>query len=300
MEERRRERDARRDYEYEARKRLYSECGPLLLQLVELSESAYRRVASLARTAAQGDLPADGRGWLADPKGYYYLSTAYWLLAPLAVVKLLQRRLTLLDFSLDRRIFTQYSLAKELYDSFAGDFRLARLEPALAYRPEVADAEQKKHERPQEYAKQGMYRGLVDIAAEALIVNDPASGPRLRSFGEFEEDSLNEATPVRKALKRMEYLLVNFHPATRPVFWRILVAQAHIYLALLQTRAGADEGVAAVPSIPARERQAFDWRQQGENVGDQAVLVEPFAAAEGYLRERLNYLLEGKASPSVT
>lgn len=34
------EKNARRDYEYEARKRLYQQYEPLLFQLVELSESA--------------------------------------------------------------------------------------------------------------------------------------------------------------------------------------------------------------------------------------------------------------------
>ena len=56
------ERDARRDYEYEARKRLYSEIQPLLFQLKELSESAYRWVMSLARTAQQDQLSWLSRG----------------------------------------------------------------------------------------------------------------------------------------------------------------------------------------------------------------------------------------------
>ena len=34
------EQTARRDYEYEARKRLYQECEPILFQFAELSESA--------------------------------------------------------------------------------------------------------------------------------------------------------------------------------------------------------------------------------------------------------------------
>src|SRR3954453_17928998 len=75
LDEKRRERDALRDYEYEARKRLYHECGPVLLQLMELSESGLRRVAGLARTAAQGNLGPDDTSWLADRLSYYHLST---------------------------------------------------------------------------------------------------------------------------------------------------------------------------------------------------------------------------------
>jgi DNA repair exonuclease SbcCD ATPase subunit len=69
------ERDARRDYEYEARKRLYSEIQPLLFQLQELSESAYRWVMSLARTAQQDQL-----SWLS--KGYFLSTTLYRFTAP--------------------------------------------------------------------------------------------------------------------------------------------------------------------------------------------------------------------------
>jgi hypothetical protein len=43
------EQAARRDYEYEARKRLYQECEPILFQFVELSESALKRIYALAR-----------------------------------------------------------------------------------------------------------------------------------------------------------------------------------------------------------------------------------------------------------
>jgi hypothetical protein len=298
LEEKRRERDALRDYEYEARKRLYHECGPLLLQLVELSESALRRIQGLARTARQGNLGPVRPSWLADTRGpypqpYYFQSTVYWLLAPLAIVKLLQRRLTLLDFSLDRRIFTQYSLARELYDTFSADFRLAAREPILPYDPESEIAPPRREQEPQVYCKQGIHRGLVDIAAEALIT-DTGSVGRIKSFGEFEQEYQVEGSPVNKAFSRVEYLLLNFHPKTRPVFWRLLVTQAHLYRALLQTHVRSGEQALVtgmpVPAIPLAERPAYDWRKPGEQVSDKMVLQDPFDVAEGYLRERLQYL----------
>ena len=49
-------RNARVEYEYEARKRLYTECGPLLFQLAELAERALGRIAGLAHSAAEGNL----------------------------------------------------------------------------------------------------------------------------------------------------------------------------------------------------------------------------------------------------
>src|SRR5215469_15350797 len=57
------EQAARRDYEYEARKRLYEECEPILFQFAELCESALKRIYALARNARDGNLGPD-RFWL--------------------------------------------------------------------------------------------------------------------------------------------------------------------------------------------------------------------------------------------
>lgn len=55
-------RDARRDYEYEALKRLYAECEPLLFQFFELAEDAESRVRALARDCRMGNLRPNGTG----------------------------------------------------------------------------------------------------------------------------------------------------------------------------------------------------------------------------------------------
>lgn len=60
LDEQKAEKNARRDYEYDARKRLYQECEPLLFQLVELSENALSRIFSLARTSRQGSQSKEG------------------------------------------------------------------------------------------------------------------------------------------------------------------------------------------------------------------------------------------------
>ncbi len=303
LEEKRRERDALRDYEYEARKRLYHECGPLLLQLMEMSENGLRRIAGLARTASQGDLGPQKPSWLAEPQSYYHQSTAYWLLAPLAVVKLLQRRLTLNDFSLDRRIFTQYTLAKELYDSFSADFRLARRDPVLAYDPEGQGAKDKRKANPSVYWKQGIHRGLVDIASEALIAVEPGTVGRVKSYGEFEQEYQTENSPVNRAFRRLEHFVLHFHPAARPVLWRMLIVQAHLYRAILLTHEGPGRQPGPPLSIPAKDRTAYDWRtasERGGQVEERAALGEPFELAEAYLRERVGYLFEQAESQRVT
>jgi hypothetical protein len=90
--ESRAERDAHRDYIYEARKQLYTELQPLLFQQAELSEGAYFRIKGLARYSRQGRLQPGQESLLQEE--YYLTSTAYRLIVPIAVFKLIQRRLT--------------------------------------------------------------------------------------------------------------------------------------------------------------------------------------------------------------
>jgi hypothetical protein len=120
------EKDARRDYQYEARKRLYQQYEPLFFQLVEFSDNALWRIYSLARTAREGKLGPDRISWL-SPKSFYYnyytTSTIYKLLSPLVFLKLIQRRLTLVDLAVDPHINDQYALAKWLYISFTESFK---------------------------------------------------------------------------------------------------------------------------------------------------------------------------------
>jgi hypothetical protein len=67
------ERNARRSYEYDARKRLYAVTEPLLSQLSERAGEQRAGVLGLARTARNGNL-GSGRNWLTkDP--YYLHST---------------------------------------------------------------------------------------------------------------------------------------------------------------------------------------------------------------------------------
>src|SRR5689334_13412477 len=107
------EQTARRDYEYEARKRLYEECEPILFRFAELSESALKRIYALAKNARDGNLGPD-RFWLSTDQ-YFIRSTIYRLFAPLSTFKILQRRLTSMDLKLDKNINIQYQFAKVLY-----------------------------------------------------------------------------------------------------------------------------------------------------------------------------------------
>src|SRR6188472_3102202 len=84
--------------------------------------SALRRIEGFSRNAREGYLKPN-TGWLSTEDGYYMISTICRLVAPLAVFKVMQRKLTAFDVNLDPRIKIQYLLVKALYRSFSGPNR---------------------------------------------------------------------------------------------------------------------------------------------------------------------------------
>src|SRR5688572_9154609 len=155
------EKGARRDYEYEARKRLYAEFEPMLLPLLEDGETAMHTVVSLARSARNGEILRDGKGWLNAP-GYYLLSSVYRVLVPLARIMLLKRRLTFVDMRLDSAIARQYLLCKCLALSFTDDFELPRAGTVLEYDPHNSNADKLRKPKPALFAHQGVSFNVLD------------------------------------------------------------------------------------------------------------------------------------------
>ena len=225
------ERAARRDYEYEARKHLYAQCDPLLFQFVELSDNALGRITNLAKACQDHSVRADGAGWLDHP-GYYFLTTMYRLLVPCVIFQLLQRRLTLLDLRLDSRIGTQFALCRTVYLSFRSDWDLAHTEPRLDYNPDHGDAGTLRVSKPAVYHRQGIYAGHLERAVEALIVAEAGQPSRFLRYGEFAAAYANTGSEVHQAFAPVADLFFGFHPATRPVLWRVLLVQTCLYRAV--------------------------------------------------------------------
>jgi hypothetical protein len=289
LEEERAERSARRDYEYEARKRLYEECEPLLFQAVELAEAARSRVVSLARTARNGKMAVDGSGWLAGP-GYYFKSTAYLLFAPATTFRMLQTQLTVVDLGLERRLRTHYELLKLVFQSFNADFDLAEraVPEPLPYEPDKTDPGESDRDKllassPQRYARQGVYRGVLDVVVEALIVDDAASErSRCMTFGEFLRDWDRSGSDLHGIRGTLFELLGGFHPARKPVLWRVLLAQYLLYTVLLRD----DPLGAPLEPLSDSEIRALDWRREPGEATDDAIRA-PARAAEAYVRDKL-------------
>jgi hypothetical protein len=308
--EKKAEHDARRDYEYEARKRLYQECEPILFQFAELSESALRRIYALARNAKEGNLGPD-RYWLSTDH-YFIRSTIYRLIAPMAAFKLLQNRLTNIDLKLDRSINIQYILAKILYYTFSSSPDLARCDPAIPYDPDQIGAESKeleestKRERrvkyPEKFWLQGLKVGTIDILAETLIVSEKGgdNNSRIKSFGEFEQQFFKKsdiiASQNNNTFEVFFTIFSYFHPRTRPVLWRVLITQAYLYNAIKNIRNNEEEfNISNYDEFVKlfeieKVKSKCNWIQSYEVVTDEEFNI-PFKAAENYLKTQLTDVL---------
>jgi len=276
---------ARREYEYDARKKLYEAYEPLLFQFNELSENALRRVIAIARESRRGKLE-ENKGWLST-SGYYLDSTMYRLLIPLATFNLMQKKLTMFDLKLNPFFHQQYLLAKLLYHTFAHDIRIASIEPEIKnYDPNLILKEDSN------FRKQGIFIGIIDNIADVLVIKDES---RVMTFGEFSKCMSNNSE--RKYFQPVVEILTNFRPRHAPVLWRILMAQAFIYRSILVNyeKHYEKENVnlkEILLSIPSNWRSKFDWRQEIDrnSIPDKLVLEDPFDAVETYLHERVREL----------
>jgi hypothetical protein len=274
------ERDARRDYEYDARKRLYAVIEPLLFQLYEALEEAHYRVRSLARTSRDNRL----LDWL-YPNGYYLNSTVYKLICPAVFLRLMQRQMTFVDMRVDETIRIRYQLLKLYSRSLTDDFVIAPTKPPLQYDPNNEQWRELKSKDSATYMRQALVLGDLENICDALIVVDADHCARAKTFSEFEAYLANSAND--ESMQEILTLFTGFSPIGRPVLARLLVAQAVMAQLILSTYGQETE----VKDLPKRlesivnsqtAKQALAW-QNGVACGDL-----PIALA--YWKERLSWL----------
>ncbi|UQU66790.1 hypothetical protein COUCH_11200 [Couchioplanes caeruleus] len=165
---------AKREYEYEALKRLYTVARPLMFQLGEACEVSNRRIDKILLGVIK--LHAGSSS---------LVTTAYRLGAPLVLVVALRRELTTTDLSLDPRLREQYVVARELLFVFQNGYELA----ACSLR--VPDYRKNKHE-PRQHLTVRQLDGLL----EGLSADHLTNGA-VKSFSEFERDPLTCRSKMR-------------------------------------------------------------------------------------------------------
>jgi hypothetical protein len=297
LDKRKSEHDARRVYEHDARKRLYNEFEPLSFQLIELSEIAIRRIRGLAREASEGHLEGDSN-WYSDVNNIRMINLVYRLLSPLAVFRLMQRKLTFTDIVLDKAVNNRYLLAKVLYYSFTHDLRLAKADPPITYKPRQG-SQQDISKYPDIYKEQGIYyQSLIDTMADALIATDPHHTLRIISFEEFRiKYSMNS---THKPFDTIVSILENFHPKTRPVLWRILILQLYIYEALIELH--NIKTTKFIPSTPIKLKKSIrgteernmriDLKRLYDEKSIDEIWDQPYKAIKNYLKSNWTDLLQ--------
>jgi len=275
------ERDARRDYEYDARKRLYSEIEPLLFQVFQASESSFRGVASLARSRRAGKIGISDESWLAG-EGYYLKWTAYRLLLPALLFRLIQRKLTFVDLEVDETIRTKFYFLQMYYRTFSADFDLAAIDPPLHYDPENGSEEHVISD-PAIYSIQGIYAAHFDKVVEAALIRSDGVADRPSTFGEFEE--LLQTSEERNPLRDFTSLYLRFDPGPRPVLARMLLSQALISKMISERRPlGPSTRDAVVQLARKCDSPELGW-VEGQGPPE-------IRAAEAYVLDQLGHIPE--------
>lgn len=239
--------NARQSYEFDARKRLYTELEPLLFQLFDAAEGSLFRVKSLVRTQRNGNLGEGKNSWV-DQDGYYLTSTIYRIFLPLAIFRLIQRKTTFIDLNLDKSIRMRYMLLKQAYFTFTDDFLIAEAVPELAYDPKdyydlyeryISEIDPKCH------WKQALVIGNIDRLLDFMSKSD---GERIRplTYGEF-EDSIYQNGAILPSMRASFNLFYKFDFFSRPILARILSAHACLMHLLM---------------ISYQEETPSDWRAE--------------------------------------
>lgn len=259
-----RERDARRDYEYDARKRLYAEIQPLFFQLGEAANASFDCIRHLQGFRAFR--------MMEQVDSSLTINTTYRLLAPLAIVRLVQYRLTAVDLRLDPALRAQYRVARELLYTFCRGEEIARLAPAITY---TWTREDRQHLLP----------AAQEVAVGRLMVTDGTGGSATRciTYPEFEARYLHDSG-LREATLPVRQWLCGANPRTKPVLWRSLIIQAYLACALTDM---IDDGRDRLTSIaPTEAERIFNWSTKRQ-VPLELEADAARQAAEAYLRTRL-------------
>jgi hypothetical protein len=270
--------NARRAYEYEARKRLYMQVEPLLFQLFEAAEGAFHAVTSLVRTQRRGEIPA----WL-SADGYYLRSIIHRLYSPLVILRLIQRSTTLLDLTLDPSIRLRYALLKEGYLTHTDDFGLARVDPVLRYDPNAADWQTRREADPGVYWRQGLMIGRLDRLLDAMVTAEGTSR-RPMDFGEF-ESAIHENVKFKAVYQAAQDVFIGFDFQRRPVLGRLLLSYALLMHTLMSVY-GQEPKNTDLPKmisdfLNSDDSQALRW----SGTGDPDVLANVQAYVLGRIKQ---------------
>lgn len=194
---------AQRQYEYEARRRLYTAIGPLRFQLLLACRDLAGRIESFhAREHYRMDIA-----------NYYGRSTLYRLLRPLSIAELVERQVGVADFAVEPSAVVCLRFRRTITRILSGDDLVRGL-------PGVDWSGQFEH----------VFADSLAACAQALIQREPSGVERVLRFDEFnarlDKEGFGFVSPFDSLLDQLEV-------KSKPILWLRLVAYGHACNALI-------------------------------------------------------------------
>jgi hypothetical protein len=199
---------AQRQYDLEARRRLYLAIGPLRFQLMLACRDLAGRVESFATRER----------YHMNLESYYGRSTLYRILRPLAVCELIEEQVALADFSIDPSAIDCLRFRRTITRVFSGD-------EVSGDHPQVNWNDQEQH----------VFADSLSSCGRALI--EGTEGKRILRFDEFCELLEKKSTGM---VAPFDTLLSDFEIASKPILWIRLVSYGNACNELV-TRLGGPE-----------------------------------------------------------
>jgi hypothetical protein len=203
-------RQARLDYEYAAKKRLYEAVGPLRFQLVVAARDLASRVNSHLHS----------RLWVMTPSGYYVHSFLYRLLRPLAIGVLVERQMSYADFSVDPSSVDLLRFDRSAYRMLTG------AEPFVRLR---ADNEAHLYYNGLDWAEESQHIFRDNLRSAAMFLLTTGTGDRdvVMDYAEFRQQCPDPPKEPRLAGLAQLFGQNTNSILESPVFWMRLVGYAY-------------------------------------------------------------------------
>ncbi len=185
---------ADRQYELEARKRLYQEIGPLRFQLLTACRDAAHHIKS---HSVKYD-------FIIDMDNHYGRDMTFKLLRPISISELIEQKIHYADFSVDPTAILLLRFKKSAYQAFTSH--------DIIYNNPNA-----KYDREVDH----VFDFSLNKVTNLLIKNDENNSNRVMHYHEFEtfiedEENISKLTSFTRILN-------NFTINDKPIFWLRLV-----------------------------------------------------------------------------
>jgi hypothetical protein len=226
------DRKARVEYEFMARKRLNEAIGPLRMQLLFAARDVVGRVQWHA-----------GTRWNMNPTEHFARSFIFRLLRPLALAQLIERKMSVADFSVDPDAIALLQFNRAAERMLSGD-DVVRGHPAADW------STQSQH----------LFRENLRVAAARLIIEDGDS-PTVIDYSRFQREVPNPESDASLRDLALIFRRCHVNLTENPLFWMRVVGYTYACNRLI-----ADHGLSV-----GFENVAMDAEKMLRAVDDESI-----------------------------